>query len=141
MTSLDTGLRFRMQRAQNQMRAQHRHILPFFEEIEAALLRRNSEPIRGSLDRLAEALEAHFNLEDDVLFPALHGLRPESESEIGALSHDHAALLSDLEGLFESLERDGLEAFEQGLREFRSALRSHEAREEQLVGEMIGPGA
>ena len=138
MATLDTGLKFRMQRAEHQMRAQHRHLNPFFEEIESALARRDRGPLQGCLERLTEALEAHFDLEDDVLFPALHGLSPDSESEIRQLSRDHSALLDELEKLFDSLRGKELEAFEEGLRHFRSNLRSHEEREEQLVGAMLG---
>jgi iron-sulfur cluster repair protein YtfE (RIC family) len=138
VATLDTGLRYRVQRVQHQMRAQHRHLHPFFDEIQSALARRDGAPVEDGLERLAEALEAHFDLEDEVLFPALHGLHPERGEEIAALSEDHGELLGALARLFDALRDAALARFAEDFDAFREDLARHEAREEQLIQRLVG---
>jgi hypothetical protein len=128
MDPLASGLRFRLRRAVRRMAEQHRHI----QEVALAVQDALAEPGDGRLGEAVglyrQALEAHFALEDEVFFPALHGLYPEEVRELESLSREHAdfrAALARLDPARASLEDD--------FRALTATLREHEAREEQIA--------
>jgi hypothetical protein len=141
---METGLRHRVRRVERQISAQHRHLNPLFAAFEEAMRERAVEPARRAFDRFHDALDAHFSLEDEFFFPALHGLCPERERELAGLSRDHQRLLGELRRLGGQIEGMALEAGSATLDAFASALSAHESREEQLVAairERAGPTA
>lgn len=133
MDPMHRGLRHRVRRVERQISAQHRHLNPLFRRFAEALGNGGSDPARQAFERFRDAIEAHFSLEDEFFFPALHGLCPERARELAGLSRDHERLLRELERLREEIEADSLETCAEILDTFANALASHEGREEQLV--------
>lgn len=128
---LETGLRHRLQRALRRMESQHEHLRPLFADVEGSLVANGS--LREPLIRLHDALHAHFDLEDEVLFPALRGLSPGSHGALEVLCDEHRAFLADLRGLADA--RRG--SVEPGFRRLREALGEHERREEGLLQSIL----
>lgn len=133
MDQMTSGLRFRLRRAARKIAAQHQHMHEILEDFERALADRSLERLRELYGRYRDALEAHFALEDEVFFPAIHGLQPEQEAELDALSRDHEGFLTDLAGLAERLAVDRLDVFEEAFRQLVRELDRHEQREEVVA--------
>jgi hemerythrin-like domain-containing protein len=91
----------------------------------------------GGLRAFATSLDSHFALEEQVQFPALHGLDPSCRSELAALVVDHRKLQQDLTSLIERLENDDSReerAYVRNAFDWLTAdLRRHEEREEALL--------
>jgi hypothetical protein len=132
-TWTDPGLRLRLNRIVRQIADQHRALRPLFERVQSSLdggdRRDSSEALQG----YRRAIGAHFELEEEVFFPAFHGLHPDWSEELDALHSEHRSLrdaLADLEGrLHGHRTREGPEL----LTHFATLLADHEAREERLV--------
>ncbi len=139
MDGMALGLRFRVRRAAKQMPEQHRHLDELQSRVKAALSVGAREDLEDLLSRFRCAIDAHFRLEDGVLFPALHGLHPKHTIELERLSREHAVMRDEFDRLRCRLEDDGLEAFGRDLRELFELLTRHEAREERLVTELTTP--
>ena len=100
---METGLRFRVKRAGRQIADQHRHLRSIYEAIRDAVKRGVAQEARDGLVRLQGAIDAHFALEDDVFFPALHGLHPDYTEALEALSGEHARFVEELRRMGEEL--------------------------------------
>ncbi|HXK23433.1 MAG TPA: hemerythrin domain-containing protein [Myxococcota bacterium] len=132
--ALETGLRHRLRRAVRRSESQHVQLRALLAEIADALgAGARAVPV-GSLARLRDALQAHFELEDQMLFPAVHGLRPGAGGSIETLCHEHAQFLSELGDALGAVSGCDGDAF---LR-LRAALGDHERREEQLLEGVVG---
>ncbi len=141
-SELDTGLRHRLRRVVRQITEQHGHLKPLFAQLLRAIHRGDRAEARAQLDRYQKALRAHFALEDETFFPALHGLHPEWTEELTQLEREHAGLSRDLESLASSLSgSSGAPGAEALLERFTAHLRDHELREERLVSRLSEPGA
>jgi iron-sulfur cluster repair protein YtfE (RIC family) len=138
MRQMETGLRHRLRRAVRQMASQHQHLRALIESIEEASEIGQVAKVQESVDRLRGAIEAHFSLEDDIFFPALHGLHPETGRELNALMREHADYLEELARLRAELEADTLDAFAEGFEVFSRTIAAHECREERLVASLAG---
>jgi hypothetical protein len=130
--SLETGLRHRLRRVVRQIREQHHQLAPLARELAGALAGGAAAEPGNALARYREALGAHFSLESEVFFPALHGLRPERAAELEALEREHEGLLADLRGAL----RAGGPGAGPPLEAFFAALGAHERREEGLAAEL-----
>jgi hypothetical protein len=134
--SLETGLRHRLRRALRRTEAQHVKLRALLSELEGSLSAGKTGSIARQLARFCDALEAHFDLEDEVLFPALHGLHPPSKVALEALSSEHRLFLSELRGMLAAPSLD-----ETTFARLRRALGEHERREEQLLESILGSDA
>ena len=65
-----------MQRERRVISAQHRQLDDFYLRVAAAVDAGQPDAARALFARFADALEAHFALEDGLYFPALRGLSP-----------------------------------------------------------------
>lgn len=113
--------------------AQHDAIDAFEREVRAAFESGAPRAIDASLRSLERALLAHFAIEEDVHFPALHGSDPGLAADLQELIREHVSFRASLAGLIQdggarSAER--LAAFAR----LTEALRKHEDREEALFG-------
>jgi heme oxygenase len=134
MPSLQIGLRHRVKRLTQQTAEQHRHLEALRQEVSAALERDARADGRHALERFTAALAAHFELEQSVFFPALHGLAPSRTHELEALEREHAGFLSELRRVLAQIEAASAGASEREFRECLERLRGHEKREERVVG-------
>lgn len=132
---METGLRHRLRRALRHIEAQHRNLEPLRRELHRATLQGSGDDVLEWLARYADALLAHFALEESSIFPALYGVATSARDEIEALARDHEEFRERLAELRERLtdgSRDELDAFER-------ALRGHESREESLLASLVRP--
>lgn len=137
MEPTQTGLRHRLKRVVKQMGAQHRHLRPIHAELAETLARQGAvRPAQHAFSRYREALEAHFALEGEMFFPALHGLRPDWEVDLEGLDREHDKLRASLAEVGRRIGAGALDDAGAALAGFASALRDHEGREERLISQL-----
>jgi hypothetical protein len=137
MDPMSRGLRFRLRRAARQTVEQHEHIDQILGDLRGALDGRDRERVADVFASYRAAVRAHFTLEEDVFFPALHGLHPEHRVALEALIQDHGEMRTDLETLAGSLDGAALGPFAARLRDLVERMREHEGREERLVRSVV----
>ena len=134
MDPMASGLRYRVRRAARQISDQHRHMNELRRRCDEALSGGNDGEVREALLRYCGALDAHFALEEDVFFPALHGLRPEHTEELDTLSREHQVFAARLTALRRYAETGGDgDGAVTSFHSFVEEMGQHEAREERLV--------
>ena len=138
MELAEAGLRYRMRRALRQIGDQHRQLREIHDGLGAAIASGERRDARDAFVRYQHAIGAHFELEDQVFFPALHGLHPEEREGLEALGRDHGVLIAALQRLAPLLGESALERFGAALDAFRRDLAQHEQREEALVSRIAG---
>ncbi len=136
----DPGLRYRMRRALRQIGEQHRQLRQILDRLEAAVASGDRPELRNAFVRYRHAIGAHFELEDAVFFPALHGLHPEEGESLEALSGEHLGLLAELQHLAPLADAPALDGFGIAFSGFRAQLGAHERREEALVARLAESG-
>ncbi len=134
---MSRGLRFRLKRAARQTREQHEHIHEILRDFESAVTERDRERLGEVYGLYRSALAAHFQLEEEVFFPALHGLHPEHGPELEELAAQHLSMASALEDLSLRVGTEAVEVFAAELRALVSELGHHEQREERLVRQLM----
>lgn len=130
------GLRLRLRRASREIGLQHERLREIRAGLDEALAQDDRRRLRERMAQYRDALLAHFSLEDEVFFPALHGLYPERYSELEALSQDHDALTLSVVSLSEGVSHARASQWQAEFYELRRALALHEGREEALVREL-----
>jgi iron-sulfur cluster repair protein YtfE (RIC family) len=133
MNLKQNGLEKRVQIESRRISSQHRQLDQFHELVAAALEHGEPVQVRGAFTRFRDALEAHFSVEDDVYFPAVHGLRPELERDLTALVADHREMRRQLEKVQALFDADRLAEGGAALDAMVTVLIDHERREEQLL--------
>jgi hypothetical protein len=131
--AFDAGLTLRVHREAQRIAAQHRQLDEFHAVFGDALARGDLIGAKISFANFAGALEAHFSLEEDFYFPALHGHRPDLASELARLARDHAALRSGIAQLSAELARGDRAACELEFEAWLAQLLAHERSEEALL--------
>jgi hypothetical protein len=136
MEGMRAGLRSRLRRALQRVAEQHRSLREIAVELDRALPSGSRESVDVWLTRMRDGLAAHFELEEKVLFPALHGLDPATMPEIEQLERDHGRFLDGWGALLgRELSKSALApAHLKGLRE---RLAAHELREEHLLARAL----
>jgi iron-sulfur cluster repair protein YtfE (RIC family) len=132
------GLRRRMRRAVDQIREQHERIAPLFSHLNAMLIESNLRDAQTTAFRLQGALNAHFQLEEKIVFPVLCALCPDRSGEFSFLEDDHASLESDFNELVDHILKATLATARESLSAFTFVLMEHERREEDLLQAAIG---
>jgi len=127
------GLEKRMGKESRRISSQHRQLDALYALVARALAGADGPEARSCFVRFCDALEAHFSLEDELYFPALHGMRPALESDLAQLSRDHVGFRQDLLDLNGLLEAGDLPGCSQRLDGFVRRLAQHEGREEQIL--------
>lgn len=135
---LRTGLRHRLRRASSQIEEQHRALRVIASELDGALLARSPAQIRDWLDRFSDSLRAHFDLEESVLFPAVHGLAEAAEPDLDRLTEEHGVFLETLAQVLESVAAGASGDPTSTVTALRERLRDHEQREEALLVQVLG---
>jgi hypothetical protein len=126
------GLVYRVKRAARQIGEQHAQLDQILRELSGAVEQGRGDDARELLFRYRAAIEAHFSLEEEVFFPALHGLHPEHVGDLEGLGAEHAGFRQQIERLGPLLAAD-LAGFAASLRSLVGQLSVHESREERLV--------
>ncbi len=142
MTNSDQpGLRLRLAHEARRIATQHGYLDALEATTLRALERGDPGEMRQALHGFHGSLDAHFTLEEQVHFPALHGLRPDCEPELDELIREHARFRDELDRIEAALRNpseggaDALAAF----REVAASLGRHEQREERLLERAAQP--
>ncbi|MBW2541396.1 MAG: hemerythrin domain-containing protein [Deltaproteobacteria bacterium] len=133
METVGTGLSDHLKRASDQIQAQHRRLEPLFEDLSRALAGGSSRDAQTAAFRLDGAVKAHFLLEEEVVFPAIRGLRPEHQAELETLVGDHEGLGVGLQTVIDQILKAQFDLASQSLESCRLAIRKHEMREEAFL--------
>ena len=133
------GLSRRLAIEARRISSQHRQLDELYGLLLSALDGEPLAAVQRGFERFRDALEAHFAMEDDVHFPAFHGLRPELESRLTALIEEHKVMRKALDVVQARLQSGDLEAGAKQLDALVVRLARHEEIEEQLIGGLSKP--
>jgi iron-sulfur cluster repair protein YtfE (RIC family) len=122
------GLRIRLVRQGRGIAFQHRQLDVFVHKVSQAL--RDCET---AVYQLQGALNAHFAVEEQIVFPALRGLDSELADEVSALERDHERLREDVDRLALAIVAPDITTARRALEEFDAALSAHERLEERIL--------
>jgi hypothetical protein len=128
------GLDLRLRREALRVASQHHQLDQFHEVFENELARGDLRAAQQSFARFADALEAHFQLEEQVYFPALHG-RDVPAADLAELVRDHDALRDALPEIHAALVARDRAACEAAIGAWLPRLVQHERREEALMAD------
>lgn len=128
------GLRLRVAQEARRIASQHRQLDGLHGLVAGALERRAPAQARTAFARFRDALDAHMSVEEELFFPALHGLRPGLEAELAELVRDHRRFRRNLDALAGAFDDGNAAACAKGLASFTAAFSEHERREERLIG-------
>ncbi len=137
----DRALHMRIGTGTRRLSSQHRQLDLFYAMVREALERGSLRGARVAFVRFRDALEAHVAMEEQVFFPALHGLDPSLEAELTGFVEDHAELRAVLERIHDLLAEGALETSRSELSAFADRVADHERREEDLVSRISGPSS
>ena len=140
MDVMETGLRHRLQRAARQIVSQHQQMKWLYGQLERALEDGQLDFIRDWVQRYREALEAHFTLEDEVVFPALLGYRPAWQARLSQLVLEHERFRVELREIEEQLEQGSADLAPR-VAALARALAEHEHHEVSLMGSVFELGS
>ena len=132
--TFERGLRHRLRRALRRIESQHVQMRALLHELEEATRGKDAAATREPLAHLRDALAAHFELEDQVLFPALHGLLPGARISLEALSAQHREFLTELDDMLASKRVCNAEA----VARLHASIGEHERSEELVLEEILG---
>ena len=136
----DRGLRLRMKEEEHRISSQHEKLDEFYTEVRMALDQGGVHTSAHAFGRFADALDAHMSVEDDIYFPALHGLRPDIADELTALVREHDVLRDKAAVIRALLEAGDRESSLGRLDELASLISDHESKEEALIARITsGP--
>ena len=93
---VEPGLALRMRSEARRISEQHRRLAELKDEVSAALSNESMGSARVRFQRFAEALGAHFDVEEQVFFPAIHGIDPELGRTVDELVTAHERLRGEL---------------------------------------------
>ncbi len=91
--------------------------------------------------RMKDGLEAHFEVEEQVYFPAVHGLLPDRGALLDDLTTDHARFREQLERIEESIREGNLDSGRRDIPVLVERLRRHEQGEERLFEDVQAASA
>ena len=104
-----------------------------FEETRAAFRDGDEAEAAAAFARLREELEAHFEQEDRLYYPAIRALRPDRAEAVNRVGKAHAQFVRRFELIVEQIQAGKLDEAERFFEEFAEAFIFHEIREEDLI--------
>jgi hemerythrin len=140
MGHMETGLRHRLRRCRRQIEKQHQQLHALHLELGEALAVGDADAARSLVERMLAAIDAHFAMEEGMLFPALHGLDPKSGRDVEAFAAQHARhreRLTDLQG---DIAGELVASLAPAYREFAASMFEHEQHEEAWIADLMARG-
>ncbi len=136
----DVGLKLRMRGEERRITSQHRQLGELFDRVMESVRVGGTRKAANDFLLFSTALEAHMSVEEDIYFPALHGLRNDVGDELSDLVKEHEALREDLAALRTNLMTDDREAGVLALEMLADFVDRHERTEEELIARITeGP--
>jgi hypothetical protein len=130
--SQQPGLHTRLGIERLRIASQHRRLGVLFHEVVEALDCGDREGLHDLFHTFADGLRAHFDVEERVQIPALHGAKPDLEEQLQALVRAHYEFRERLGRIADSLAGGHIEHFESELLDLGTLLSHHEDLEEAL---------
>ena len=94
----------------------------------------------GDFLLFSTALDAHMSVEEDIYFPALHGLRSDLANEFQALVREHELMRDELSQIRDVLAKEDRVAVFAAFDQLADFLNRHERKEEELIARVTeGP--
>ena len=129
----DKGLRMRMRGEERRISSQHKQLGELFDRVLASVSGGGPRLALNDFLLFSTALEAHMAVEEDIYFPALHGLREDVGDELVELVSEHVRIRGELRRVQNRLN-DGDEAeARKALDDLASLVGRHEKQEEDLL--------
>jgi hemerythrin len=128
-----------MRYEEGRISSQHEQLNTLFREVLGFLDRGAVHIARQAFARFSDALQAHFALEDELYFPALHGLRADLGPSIAELVAEHRGLRCRLTEIGALLGAGEGATSHERLRELAGLIADHEKREEALIATINAP--
>jgi hemerythrin-like domain-containing protein len=129
-----------MRGEERRISSQHKQLGDLFERVMASLEGGGPRLAVGDFLLFATALEAHLSVEEEIYFPALHGLRNDVGSELVVLVEEHQLIREALPQVRQQLATDDREAARIALDTLANQIERHEHDEESLLARITeGP--
>ena len=113
--------------------AEHRKLDTLCEGMRAALRSGDEAQVRDAFARLRRSVEAHFDQEDRLYYPAIRALKPERKELLYGFVEAHAQFRGRFGEIASGFESDDLEHVRRGFEAFADAFAHHEVHEEELL--------
>lgn len=136
---LEPGLKMRMKSEARRIAEQHRRLVVLRDEVTTELSRLSLGAAGDAFARFAEALEAHFTVEERLYFPAIQSLDPELWDAVESLLSSHRRLRRRVADLLDHFASGNGFACAILLKALIDELRAHEREEEQVMTRAGGP--
>lgn len=140
MTEDGPGLGRRLRYESQRISSQHEKLNQLYADVRRELDRRARHNAFVCFGRLQDALEAHFEVEDRVYFPAVHGFRPEHSPLLDRLLADHVEFRRELNAINRLLDAHELDESQRLLDALVIRLIAHEEKEDALLAEITAAG-
>jgi hypothetical protein len=131
--SNDRGLRMRMRGEERRISSQHKQLGDLFERVLDSVESGGPRTAIGDLLLFSTALEAHMAVEEDIYFPALHGMRNDVGEELVGLVAQHNLIRGQLTEVREQLKTGDDDGGRQALDDLANFVGRHEHEEEDLI--------
>jgi hemerythrin-like domain-containing protein len=136
----DRGLRMRMRSEERRISSQHKQLGDLYERVLASVAGGSPRKAIGDFLLFATALEAHMSVEEEIYFPALHGLRNDVGAELVELVTEHQQIRASLPPIQERLAADDRALALAALDALADRVERHEQVEESLLARITeGP--
>ena len=138
----DVGLRLRMRSEERRIASQHKRLDDLCREVYSRIDEDGAVPALHDFLLFMTALDAHMAVEEDIYFPALHGLRAEAGEELAARVAEHDQLRADAAEIRDLLLDDDRAGARLALDRLAGRVSEHELAEEDLIARITeGPVA
>lgn len=113
---------------------EHRRLEDLFEALERAFAGDSAaNGLWSAFEQLSEELQAHFEQEDQLYFPAIWALRPDLKGSLEEASHRHGWFRDQLRRIGDHLSHDDEQGAASVFRRLDESFRVHEHFEEQIL--------
>ncbi len=133
LASEEAGLRMRMRGEERRITSQHEKLDVFCREVYSRIDKDGARLAMNDFLLFSAALDAHMTVEEDIYFPALHGLRPDIGDELAGLVAEHEELRVGLDEIRRALKRDDGPEARLALDQLARRVSTHEIAEEDLI--------
>ena len=128
----EQGLRLRLRSDEKRVESQHQKLDEFCREVYSTLGKEGPRAAINDFLLYEAAVEAHMTLEEEVYFPALHGLRADLSEKLSELVRDHVEIRTVLDEIKSHLKANSESQARLALEALGRFFHDHEVREESL---------
>lgn len=136
----DQGLRLRMRGEEHRIGSQHEQLNKLCREVLIRIDQYGASSAINDFLLFMTALDAHMTVEEEIFFPALHGLCADASEELTVLVAEHDAFRRDLDEIRILLKAKNRVAARLALGRLARQISKHERAEEDLIARIAeGP--